>query len=63
MELAAGDNAAADAGAHGEVDDIGFAFGAAEEPLGEDAGVGVVVHEDGHAEAGDEVVADGHGVP
>ena len=62
-EFAAGDDAAADACAHGQIDDVLLAFGAAEEPLGENARVRVIVHVNRHVQTFYEVVTDWNGVP
>ena len=62
-EFAAGDDAAADACAHGQIDDVLLAFGATEEPFGENARVGVIIHVNRHVQAFYEIVTNWNSIP
>ena len=58
-DLAVKDDAAADAGAEGQEDEVVDLFAGAHPGLAEGGGVGVVLEDDGGAEAAFDIVADG----
>ena len=60
MRPAAGDDAAADAGADGDVAEVLGTAAGAEAPFGNSGGVGVVVDMHGHAQVGAELLTEGN---